>query len=146
MHEHRVATALRNRGWTVHPCGQGTYPHAIRNALRHTRSAFRQFPDLIAARGSDIITIDAKDHMPSTTTNRYAISTTTLNAGLQLTALHAPTPLYYVFGDLKVLTPVEVLHYTEHAHRHTSGAYHLINTHRAHLFDDVFGTAAAQAA
>ncbi|MEV7060851.1 hypothetical protein AB0N95_36025 [Streptomyces microflavus] len=146
LHEHRVATALRNRGWTVHPCGQGTYPHAIRNALRHTRSALRQFPDLIAARGSNIITIDAKDHMPSTTTNRYAISTTTLNAGLQLTAVHAPTPLYYVFGDLRVLTPVEVLHYTEHAHRHASGAYHLINTHRAHLFDDVFGTVRAQAA
>lgn len=92
LHEHRVAAALRNRGWTVHPCGQGTYPQAIRNALRHTRSALRQFPDLIAARGSDIVTIDAKDHMPSTTTNRYAISTTTINAGLQLTALHAPTP------------------------------------------------------
>ncbi|WP_405479151.1 hypothetical protein [Streptomyces anulatus] len=43
--------------------------------------------------------------MPSITTNRYAISTTTLNAGLQLTALHAPTPLYYVFGDLKSSPP-----------------------------------------
>ncbi|MFD7676590.1 hypothetical protein [Streptomyces anulatus] len=87
--------------------------------------------------------------MPSTNTNRYAISTTTINAGLQLTALHAPTPpppLYYVFGDLKVLTPAEVLHYTHHAYRHASGAYHLINTHHAHPFDDVLGTATAQAA
>ncbi|MGC5530405.1 hypothetical protein [Streptomyces sp. SR-10] len=146
LHEHRVATALRTRGWTVHPCGQGTYPHATRNALRHTRSALRQFPDLIATRDNTIVTIDAKDHMPSTTTNLYAISTTTINAGLQLTALHAPTPLSYVFGDPKVLTPTEVLHYTHHAYRHTSGAYHLINTHHAHSFDDVFGTARAQAA
>ncbi|MEV8334435.1 hypothetical protein OG275_00050 [Streptomyces niveus] len=146
LHEHRVATALRARGWTVHPCGQGTYPHAVRDALRRTRSALRQFPDLIAARGSDIVTIDAKDHMPSTTTNRYAISTATINSGLQLTAVHAPTPLYYVFGDLKVLTPAEVLHYTDHALRHSSGAYHLVSTHRAHPFDDVFGTSAAQAA
>lgn len=146
LHEQRVATALRARGWTVHPCGQGTYPSAVREALRRTNSALRQFPDLIAARGSDIVTIDAKDHMPSTGTNRYAISTTTINAGLQLTAVHAPTPLYYVFGDLKVLTPAEVLHYTDHALRHSSGAYHLVSTHRAHPFDDVFGSAAAGAA
>ncbi|MFI5868091.1 hypothetical protein [Streptomyces sp. NPDC051546] len=146
QHEHRVATALRARGWTVHPCGQGTYPEAVREALRRTRSALRQFPDLIAARGSDIVTIDAKDHMPSTTTDRYSISTTTINAGLHFTAIHAPTPLYYVFGDLKVLTPAEVLHYTDHALRHSSGAYHLVSTHRAHPFDNVFGPAVARAA
>ncbi|GGU46141.1 hypothetical protein ACH4HG_41065 [Streptomyces coeruleorubidus] len=44
-HERRVAAALRARGWTVHPCGQGTYPPAVRDALRRTRSALRQFPD-----------------------------------------------------------------------------------------------------
>ncbi|MFJ1975299.1 hypothetical protein ACIO93_42525 [Streptomyces sp. NPDC087903] len=146
LHEQRVANALRARGWTVHPCGQGTYPSQVREALRRTHSALRQFPDLIAARGEEIVTIDAKDHMPSARTNRYAISTTTINAGLQLTAVHAPTPLYYVFGDLKVLTPAEILHYTDHALRHSSGAYHLVSTHRAHPFDDVFGSAAARAA
>ncbi|MFF3216977.1 hypothetical protein ACFYYB_40940 [Streptomyces sp. NPDC002886] len=146
LHEHRVATALRARGWTVHPCGQGTYPEAVREALRRTRSALRQFPDLIAARGRDIVTIDAKDHMPSTTTNRYSISSTTIHAGLHFTAIHAPTPLYYVFGDLKVLTPAEVLHYTDHALRHSSGAYHLVSTQHAHPFDRVFGPAVAQAA
>ncbi|WP_405785665.1 hypothetical protein [Streptomyces sp. NBC_01367] len=146
LHEQQVTAALRARGWTVHPCGQGTYPHAVREALRRTRSALRQFPDLIAARGSDIVTIDAKDHMPSTTTGRYSISATAIHAGLHFTAFHAPTPLYYVFGDLKVLTPAEVLHYTDHALRHSSGAYHLVSTHRAHPFDDVFGSAAARAA
>ncbi|GAA1536109.1 hypothetical protein GCM10009730_51630 [Streptomyces albidochromogenes] len=25
-HERQVAAALTARGWTVHPCGQGTYP------------------------------------------------------------------------------------------------------------------------
>ncbi|MFF3208327.1 hypothetical protein [Streptomyces sp. NPDC002962] len=69
-----------------------------------------------------------------------------VNAGLQLTAVHAPTPLYYVFGYLKVLTPAEVLHYTDHALRHSSGAYHLVSTHRTPPFDDVFGSAAARAA
>ncbi|GEB60083.1 hypothetical protein GCM10017674_75670 [Streptomyces gardneri] len=146
MHEHRVAHALRARGWTVHPCGQGTYPEVVREALRRTRSALRQFPDLIAARAGEIVTIDAKDRMPSTDTNRYSISTSTVNAGLQFTAVHAPTPLYYVFGDLKVLTPAEVLHYTEHALRHSSGAYHLVSTCHAHSFDNVFGPADARAA
>ncbi|MFD9078144.1 hypothetical protein [Streptomyces erythrochromogenes] len=145
-HEQRVATALRQHGWTVQLCGQGTYPPTIQEALRHTRSALRQFPDLIAARGSELITIDAKDRMPSTHSDRYAISTATLNAGLLLTAAHAPTPLYYVFGDMKVLTPAEVLHYAQHALRHHSGAYHLVRTDRAHPFDQVFGSAAPQAA
>ncbi|GAB3006860.1 hypothetical protein GCM10023080_085760 [Streptomyces pseudoechinosporeus] len=146
VHERRVAAALRARGWTVHPCGQGTYPPAVRDALRRTRSALRQFPDLIAARGSDLVTIDAKDRMPSTDTDRYAISTNTVNAGLLFTAAHAPTPLYYVFGDLKVLTPAEVVHYTAHALRHRSGAFHLVCTEQAHHFDDVFGSAGSAAA
>lgn len=50
--------------------------------------------------------------MPSTDTDRYAVSADTVTAGLFFTAAHAPTPLYYVFGDLKVLTPAEVVHYT----------------------------------
>ncbi|MFH9015308.1 hypothetical protein ACH4C6_28535 [Streptomyces sp. NPDC017943] len=145
-HERRVAAALRARGWTVHPCGQGTYPPAIREALRQTRSALRQFPDLIAARGSDLITIDAKDRMPSTHTDRYAISTDTVNAGLLFTAAHAPTPLYYVFGDLKVLTPAEIVHYAAHALRHRSGSFHLVRTEQAHPFDDVFGADGAATA
>ncbi|MFB7215588.1 hypothetical protein [Streptomyces sp. NPDC056255] len=138
-HEQRVARALQNRGWTVHACGQGTYPSAIQEALRRTPSALRKLPDLIAARGSDIVTIDAKDRMPSTHTDRYALSTDTINAGLLITATYAPTPLYYVMGDMKVLTPAEVLHYTVHALRHHSGAYHLVSTQRAHHFDEVFG-------
>ncbi|MFE8991216.1 hypothetical protein ACFYMI_25960 [Streptomyces collinus] len=141
-----MTAALRARGWTVHPCGQDTYPPAVRDALRQTRSALRQFPDLIAARGGDLVTIDAKDRMPSTDTDRYAISTDTVNAGLLFTAAHAPTPLYYVFGDLKVLTPAEVIHYTAHALRHRSGAFHLVHTEQAHYFDDVFGSAGAAAA
>ncbi|GGX43092.1 hypothetical protein [Streptomyces chryseus] len=145
-HERRVAAALRARGWTVHPCGQGTYPPPVRDALRRTRSALRHFPDLIAARGADLVTIDAKDRMPSTDTDRYAISAATVNAGLLFTAAHAPTPLYYVFGNLKVLTPAEVVHYTAYALRHRSGAFHLVRAERAHRFDDVFGAEGTLAA
>lgn len=146
LHEQRVATARSTRGWTVQQCGQGSYPDPIRQALARTGSALRQFPDLIAAREGELVTIDAKDRLPSPHTDRYAISTATLNAGLLFTAAHAPTPLYYVFGDMKVLTPAEVLHYTDHALRHHSGAYHLVRTDRAHLFDGVFGGASERAA
>ncbi|MFJ5595713.1 hypothetical protein ACIQCG_39000 [Streptomyces noursei] len=126
--------------------GQGTYPSTIQNALAHTQSALRYFPDLIAARDGEVITIDAKDRMPSTHTDRYAISTATLNAGLLFTAAHAPTPLYYVFGDLKVLTPSEVHHYATHARPHRSGAWVLVATRRAHPFEEVFGSPPALAA
>ncbi len=146
VHEQRVARALENLGWTVQLCGQGTYAPPIRRALARTDSALRYFPDLIAARDGELVTIDAKDRMPSTHTDRYAISSSTLKAGLLFTAAHAPTPLYYVFGDLKVLTPSEVQHYTAHARRHRSGAWLMVATHQAHTFDDVFGTPAAQAA
>jgi hypothetical protein len=44
-----------------------------------------------------------------------------------------------VFGDLRVLTPVEVLHYTCHAERRHNGAYRLVSTRQAHSFDAVFG-------
>jgi hypothetical protein len=43
-----------------------------------------------------------------------------------------------VFGDLRVLTPVEVLHYTGHAERRQDGAYRLVSTRQAHSFDTVF--------
>ncbi len=144
-HEDRVAAALRQHGWTVHPCGQGTYPPAIQTALSRTRSTLRQFPDLIAAREGQLVTIDAKDRMPSTHTDRYAVSTATLNAGLLFTAAHAPTPLYYVFGDMKVLTPAEIQYYSSHTRPHRSGSWVLVSTHRAHPFPTVFGAPALTA-
>ncbi|MET7765709.1 hypothetical protein ABZS71_28195 [Streptomyces sp. NPDC005393] len=146
QHEQRITQELEHRGWAVHPYGQGTYPAAIQNALRRTDSPLRQFPDLIAARGPDLITIDAKTRMPSTMTSRYAISRKCLLAGLQFLGMYAPVPLYYVFGDLTVLTPVEVMHYPSNASRHSSGSYYLISTRRAHRFDDVFGSIIAEQA
>lgn len=145
-HEQRVTDELQARGWTVQRCGQGTYPPAIRHALACTDSALRYFPDLIAARNGELVTIDAKDRMPSTHSDRYAIGTATLKAGLLFTATHAPTPLYYVFGDLKVLTPSEVHHYSIHTRHRPSGAWVLVATRKAHSFEEVFGAGTALAA
>jgi hypothetical protein len=143
QHEQDVIRALQHRGWTVQPCGQGTYPTAIQQALRLSDSALRQFPDMIAARGTEVVAIDAKTRMPSTTTDQYAISRKCLLAGLQFLGMNAPVPLYYVFGDLRVLTPAEVMHHSSDAARHPSGSYHWVSTRRAHPFDTVFGDAAA---
>ncbi|MEV4753421.1 hypothetical protein AB0K21_44360 [Streptosporangium sp. NPDC049248] len=139
QHEHRVARELEDRGWTVHFCGQGTYPPAIQQALSRTDSQLRQFPDLIAARGADVITIDAKTRMSSLHTSRYAISRKCLIAGLHFLGTHAPIPLYYVFGQMGVLTPAEVMHYGSIGFRSPDGSYYLVNSHLAHRFDDVFG-------
>jgi hypothetical protein len=146
QHEQRVAHELTVRGWAVHRCGQGTYPLPIQRALSRTESPLRQFPDLIAARGPDLVTIDAKTDLPSNTSGRYAVSRRCLLAGLQFLGLYAPIPLYYVFGDLTVLTPAEIMHYSCPSLRHPGGAYHLVNTGHAHHFDEVFGAAASLSA
>lgn len=138
-HEHDVKILLEQCGWTVQFCGQGTFLPHIQEALCRTDSALRQFPDMIAARGHDLVVIDAKTRMESTGTNRYAISRTCLHAGLQMTGTLAPVPLFYVFGDLGVLTPPEVMAYSCHAKIHTSGSYYLVDTRYAHRFDEVFG-------
>ncbi|GGL95561.1 hypothetical protein GCM10010129_44320 [Streptomyces fumigatiscleroticus] len=46
----------------------------------------------------------------------------------------------------RFLAPSEVHHYTAHARPHSSGAWVLVATHRAHTFEDVFGAAPALAA
>ncbi|MFC9891568.1 hypothetical protein [Streptomyces pilosus] len=134
-HEQRVASALAAQGWTVERCGQSGYPPVIRQALACTISALRWFPDLIAARAGEIVTIGAKDCMPSSSSGRYAVADEAVHAGLQFIAANRPTPLSYVCGDLRVLTPVEVFHYTGHAERRHDGAYCLVSTRQAHSFD-----------
>ncbi|NEA60378.1 hypothetical protein G3I60_41005 [Streptomyces sp. SID13666] len=146
QHEHTVKHALEDHGWTVHPCGQGTYPTPIQRALCRTESALRHFPDLLAARGTELVAIDAKTRMPSTISHRYAISRRCALAGLQFMAANAPVPLYYVLGDLRVLTPAEVLYDAFHTLRPTGGSYHLVSSRLARPFDDIFGSTPYQRA
>jgi hypothetical protein len=98
---------------------------------------------MIAARNMDVVTIDCKARMGSTHTGRYAVSRRCLQAGLQFIGANAPIPLYYVFGDLTVLTPAEVMHYASIGLRHPGGSYYLVSTRHAHTFKEVFGTPAA---
>lgn len=143
VHERRVIEELRSRGWEVAPWGQGILPDKIRNALSRSESRWRHFPDLVAARDGEVITIDAKDRMRSTESDRYAIKRDCVSFGLQFLAAFG-IPVFYVFGNLGVLTPSEVSSYGTVGPRARGGAYYLINGRLAHHFDDVFGMPAAR--
>jgi hypothetical protein len=138
-HETCVMRELEACGWIVHPCGQGTYPAIVQQALGRSQSALRYFPDLLAARGLDVVAVDCKTRIGSVQTGRFAISRACLRAGLVFLGANEPLPLYYVFGDLTVLTPAEVMHYCSTALRHPGGSYYLISTRHAHPFSEVFG-------
>lgn len=137
-HERRVQAELESRGWTVDFYGQGTLKPEIRYALSRSDSRFREFPDMIAARGLEIVVIDAKDRMSSAETGRYAISRKCVTAGLHWLSTYG-LPLFYVFGNLGVLTPSEVMAYGTTGARGMGGSYYLISGRLAHQFDDVFG-------
>ncbi len=138
-HEQRVAGELRARGWTVDPWGQGVLSAEVRDAIQRGESRLRFLPDLIAARNGELVTVECKDRMRSADSGRYAIARQCVNFGLQMLALGVP--LLYVFGNLGVLLPTEVMTYGRIGPRVIgSGAYYLVPERLGHQFDDVFGT------
>lgn len=143
-HEQRVVRELRQRGWTVDPWGQGVLTPEICDAIQRSDSRLRFLPDLIAARDGELVTVDCKDRMRSTDTRRYAVARACVNFGLQMAALGVP--LLYVFGNLGVLLPTEIMTYGRIGPRVTgSGAYYLVPERLGHQFDDVFGAPGAVA-
>lgn len=144
-HELRVANELSHRGWSVDRWGQGTLSAHIREAIQRSDSRLRFLPDLIAARDGELVTIDCKDRIRSTDTGRYAVNRQCISFGLQMAALGVP--IFYVFGNLGVLLPTEVMSYGRIGPRATGGgAYYLVNEQVTHHFDDVFGAPASQVA
>lgn len=138
-HEKRVTRELEHRGWAVAGYGQGSLPEPVRAAVQRCGSRLRFAPDLLAAGGGDPVAIDCKDRMRSTDTGRYAIRRECVNAGLQFIGWTGITVLY-VFGNLGVLTPTEVMSYGSLGARTAgTGAYYLVPERLAHHFDDVFG-------
>jgi hypothetical protein len=137
-HEVRIAEEMTARGWEVAPWGQGVLTPPIREALTRSGSRWKHFPDLVAARDGEVITVDGKDRMRSTDTDRYAVSRECVSFGLQFLAAFG-IPIFYVFGNLGVLTPTEVQSYGTLGPRVRGGAYYLVPGRIAHHFDDVFG-------
>ncbi|WNF31130.1 hypothetical protein RI138_32305 [Streptomyces sp. C11-1] len=113
----------------------------VRFALQGTSSALRWTPDLIAAKEQHIALIDCKSRMTSRTTSRHAVERAAVTAHFQLVAWTL-LPVYYVFDNLDVLTPHEVLATGRHGPYSEAGSgspYYLVATDRTLAFDTAFG-------
>lgn len=142
LHEQHVAEELTLRGWTVNPWGQGILTHPVRAVLRNTDSSLRWTPDLVAARGENVVLIDCKARMTSSASERHAVERAAVKAHLQYCAW-TDLPLYYVFDTLGVLTPHDVLsagRIGPHTRVGSGAPYYLVSSSLARPFDAVFGT------
>lgn len=137
-HEQRVREELERRGWTVSTYGQAILDERIRRALRTTNSRRRWDPDLIAANGTTIALIDAKSCMRGEDAHTFHISRKALRAGRDLSAAD-DLPLYYVFANLGVATPTEIMQICRLASLGEAGGYLSFGSGLLRPFDDVFG-------
>ncbi|MBO0651311.1 hypothetical protein J1792_00390 [Streptomyces triculaminicus] len=142
-HELRVAQELTVRGWDVAAWGQAILTDVVSRALRGTDSSLRWTPDLIAAQEKRVVLVDCKGRMKSRDTGRHSVQRDAVMAHLQLTAW-TRLPVIYVFDDLGVLTPMDILLSGRHGPHSPIGsgtAYYFIPAERSTPFDEVFGTA-----
>lgn len=137
-HEDRVRTELEQRGWTTAPYGQGILPEPIRRALKHTDSIMRWDPDLVAAQGSTICMIDAKSSMKGEDAWTYHVSRKAIRSHLRMWA-ELDLPIYYVFSNLGVATPAQVMQWCRLASIGEAGGYLSLPAGLPMPFDDVFG-------
>ena len=140
--EQRVAEELTLRGWHVNPWGQGILTSPVRQALKHADSYLRWTPDLIAACGELVVMIDCKGRMTSSDSNRHSIERAAVRSHMQLTAW-TDLPVYYVFDNLGVLTPHDILtigRIGPHTRVGSGAPYYLIGTGMDRPFDDIFGS------
>jgi hypothetical protein len=137
-HEVRVRTELERRGWTVAPYGQGILPEQIRRALKHTDSLMRWDPDFVAAQGSSICLVDAKSSIRGDDAWTYTLSRKALRAHLRMWA-ELDLPIVYVFQNLGVATPAEVMQFCRLASLGEAGGYVSFPAGLPAPFDDYFG-------
>jgi hypothetical protein len=139
--ETHVRNELHSRGWAANRWGQGILDERIRRVLRHSESAARWTPDLIAGRGESICFIDCKASMTSRTSRRHAVERAAVRAHLQLVAW-THLPVYYVFDNLGVATPYDALIAGTDGPDQCAGSgtpYFLIAAANDRSFDSVFG-------
>jgi hypothetical protein len=139
--EQRVAEEFTIAGWHVSPWGQGILTAPVRRALRGTDSSMRWTPDLVAARGEIVCMIDCKASMTSDGTARHAVERAAVKAHLQLSAW-TDLPMYYVFDNMGVLTPHDILmagRVGPHTRVGSGAPYYLISTAMDRSFDEIFG-------
>lgn len=139
--EQRVAEELTLRGWSVSPWGQAILDEHTRSVLRRTDSALRWTPDLSVTRGEITVMVDCKASMTSAVSDRHAVERAAVKSHLQFTAFN-DIPVYYVFDNLGVLSPHDVMlagRIGPHTKVGSGAPYYLIGTGHDRPFDDVFG-------
>lgn len=144
-HEARVQQELERRGWTVGRYGQGILPEVVTRALGRTESRLRWDPEFVVANGSTVCLVDAKGARSGADAYTYTISRKALRAGLRITA-ELDLPLVYVFANLGVATPFEVMQFCRQLTLGESGGYLSFPSGLARPFDDMFGPTLSLAA
>lgn len=137
-HEQRVREELERRSWNVAPYGQGVLPDPIRRALGRTESQMRWDPDLIAVQGSTAVLVEVKNTMHGEDAHTYHLSRKSLRAGLRIW-VERDLPFYYVFANLGVATPAEVMQFCRLTTVSEAGSYLAFPAGLPRPFDDVFG-------
>ncbi|MEV1315415.1 hypothetical protein AB0J14_04940 [Micromonospora arborensis] len=137
-HEHRIARELELRLWTVAPYGQGVLPDSIRRALGTTESQMRWDPDLVACQGSTLALIDGKCSMRGEAAHTFTVSRKALRAHVRMWA-ERDLPIYYVFANMGVATPAEVLQFCRLSSVGEAGGYVSFPAGLPRPFDEVFG-------
>ncbi|MEU9891480.1 hypothetical protein [Sphaerisporangium sp. NPDC051011] len=120
----------------------------VSRILQRTDSGLRWEPDLLAARNDVVVMIDCKASMTSRSTGRHAVERAAVKAH-QLLAAFYDLPLYYVFDNLGVLTPLDVRGAGRRGPHSTVGSgapYYLVDAAVDRRFDDIFGTVPARVA
>jgi hypothetical protein len=95
-------------------------------------------PDLVAAHGSTLCLVDCKSSMRGEDAHLYTISRKALRAHRGL-AVDLDLPIYYVFANLGVCTPEEVMQANRLSSLGEAGGYVTIPSGMARPFDDTFG-------
>lgn len=139
--ERRVKHELESRGWTAAPYGQALLPEPIVRALQCTESKMRWDPDIVASQGSTICLIDAKAAMRGDEARTYTVSRKALRAHMRMW-VDLDLPIYYVFSNLGVATPAEVMQFCNLARLGDAGGYVSFGCGLPRPFDEVFGTPA----
>lgn len=136
--EDRVTEELERRGWTVWPFGQGTWPEEARRAVKASDSDLRFLPDLGAARNHDVVFVDCKNTMKIRDGDFHSINRRCLEAGRKWAPRH-DWPLYYVFDQLGVMTPHQVMDWQRMRRLGNAGSFIRIPRHMPMPFDEIFG-------
>lgn len=138
--EQEVAQELKDRGWDVHRYGMGTWSEDMRDILGQTRSHLRYAPDLYATRSrKDLVFIDCKNTLHRSDGSYYRINRDCLAAGRNFGPRY-DVPLYYVFDDLGVLTPHQIMEFLKIPHLTNGvGTWIAVPRHLPVTFNEIFG-------